>query len=331
MKKDFGLGEDLGLKMEGKRPIEREHPREGQSRWYYIDPRNREEDFTMLTEIKTVDVPTKHTPNPALQEEMFADAEKNPDNYYIWRTVGDDKVRETHAERDGCIFSWDDAPEGGHPGEDYNCRCTAEPFKPEMHRRETDAQWREKLLNAAMNRLRKEENIKKHIYLDTKGVKTVGIGTNIDRWEDFDKIHWQVDGKPATEKEKQKGFNKYETLKTTGFFGKNFGAELFKNKSNLRISQEETEHLMVQHLKKDLAMLEKYVPEFRNFPFELQEVLLDIRYNTGNAGRNKWPKLYKAIDQQNIQDMAQQVHRKDVGEERNQWAKEKILSIKNWN
>ena len=45
---------------------------------------------------------------------------------YIWRTQGDSKVRDAHAERDGKVFSWDDPPEGGHPGEDYNCRCTAE-------------------------------------------------------------------------------------------------------------------------------------------------------------------------------------------------------------
>lgn len=27
----------------------------------------------------------------------------------------------------GRFFSWDDPPEGGHPGEDHNCRCRAEP------------------------------------------------------------------------------------------------------------------------------------------------------------------------------------------------------------
>ncbi|MCW8915521.1 MAG: phage minor head protein [Magnetovibrio sp.] len=45
---------------------------------------------------------------------------------YIWHTQGDGKVRESHAERDGKKFSWDNPPEGGHPGEDYNCRCWAE-------------------------------------------------------------------------------------------------------------------------------------------------------------------------------------------------------------
>lgn len=49
-------------------------------------------------------------------------------NRYTWRTMEDDRVRETHEENDGEVFSWDDPPvETGHPGEDYYCRCWAEP------------------------------------------------------------------------------------------------------------------------------------------------------------------------------------------------------------
>lgn len=47
--------------------------------------------------------------------------------HYIWRTAQDERVRETHAEREGKTFAWDDPPEGGAPGEDYQCRCFAEP------------------------------------------------------------------------------------------------------------------------------------------------------------------------------------------------------------
>lgn len=40
---------------------------------------------------------------------------------YIWRTARDDRVRERHADREGETFSWDSPPDGGHPGEDYQC------------------------------------------------------------------------------------------------------------------------------------------------------------------------------------------------------------------
>lgn len=46
---------------------------------------------------------------------------------YIWITQGDDLVRAEHAERDGGIFDMDNPPDGGNPGEAYNCRCAAVP------------------------------------------------------------------------------------------------------------------------------------------------------------------------------------------------------------
>lgn len=46
---------------------------------------------------------------------------------YIWRTSLDERVRESHASLEGKEFRWDDPPAVGHPGQDYNCRCTAEP------------------------------------------------------------------------------------------------------------------------------------------------------------------------------------------------------------
>lgn len=54
----------------------------------------------------------------------------NDDVRYVWRTVGDGKVREGHASKEGHVFRWSDLEDGAHPGEDYNCRCWAEPVNP---------------------------------------------------------------------------------------------------------------------------------------------------------------------------------------------------------
>ncbi len=54
---------------------------------------------------------------------------------YIWRTVGDERVRDSHDEVDGQFFSWDSPPsetDGNHPGEDFQCRCWPEPVLPEF-------------------------------------------------------------------------------------------------------------------------------------------------------------------------------------------------------
>lgn len=54
---------------------------------------------------------------------------------YIWHTADDGDVRESHAEMEGTIQSWDDPPTlsddmTGNPGEFPNCRCWAEPILP---------------------------------------------------------------------------------------------------------------------------------------------------------------------------------------------------------
>ncbi len=48
-------------------------------------------------------------------------------NKYIWRTVNDNRVRETHKDREGNIYSFDKPPAGGlNPGQEVRCRCRAE-------------------------------------------------------------------------------------------------------------------------------------------------------------------------------------------------------------
>lgn len=52
---------------------------------------------------------------------------------YIWRTALDERVRPSHADLEGEPFGWDDPPvtnssgDRNHPGQDFNCRCVAEP------------------------------------------------------------------------------------------------------------------------------------------------------------------------------------------------------------
>lgn len=48
---------------------------------------------------------------------------------YRWITSRDDRVRETHRDNNGKIFKWSQRPrETGHPGEDIQCRCIAQPI-----------------------------------------------------------------------------------------------------------------------------------------------------------------------------------------------------------
>lgn len=49
---------------------------------------------------------------------------------YTWSTSKDERVRDEHADLEGSVQSWDAPPPPGHPGQDYQCRCTAIPIMP---------------------------------------------------------------------------------------------------------------------------------------------------------------------------------------------------------
>ena len=122
------LRDDLYQRMHGFKTIKRSYKKQGQSDWYYLDPRYDDDKRGQI------DVVNEKSPNPRLSGILADDMDKNPENYYIWRTKGDDKVRSAHAAREGFIFNKHIPPEGGNPGEDYNCRCWAEPYEPEKYK-----------------------------------------------------------------------------------------------------------------------------------------------------------------------------------------------------
>ena len=81
---------------------------------------------------------SRHPSDRQKERDSEAEVRKRLDRYlqqrrkgafYIWRTKEDDRVREDHGLRDGMVFAWDHPPKGGHPGDDYGCRCWAEPLE----------------------------------------------------------------------------------------------------------------------------------------------------------------------------------------------------------
>ena len=65
-------------------------------------------------------------PGDETEEKLSAAATAKKNGKYIWRTVGDDRVRPGHAALDGTVRDLSDSPD---PGEEINCRCWADAFK----------------------------------------------------------------------------------------------------------------------------------------------------------------------------------------------------------
>ncbi len=86
----------------------------------------------------------------AINIALKAAVSEHPTTHYVWRTSGDNKVRASHAANNGKIFAWDNPPETGHPGTHYNCRCTAEPYTPEVD--ELSSQWVTSVVDEGLRR-----------------------------------------------------------------------------------------------------------------------------------------------------------------------------------
>lgn len=51
---------------------------------------------------------------------------------YRWRGTLDKRERDSHLRREGKLFSWNDLPSDGHPGQPIRCRCWAQMVLPEL-------------------------------------------------------------------------------------------------------------------------------------------------------------------------------------------------------
>jgi SPP1 gp7 family putative phage head morphogenesis protein len=91
---------------------------------------------------------------------------------YIWRTSLDERVRASHMALEGSTQRWDDPPTVGkrqvHPGEDYSCRCGADPIIPGIPNEKTspaDVPRNPKLVKQAAERRKRarERNAKRRL------------------------------------------------------------------------------------------------------------------------------------------------------------------------
>ncbi len=188
----------------------------------------------------------------------------------------------------------------------------------------------ERLLRETAERLKDPnfEGFIPHIYLDTEGKITTGVGALIDDEDAFMAVDWLVDGKrPATDAEKKAAYARFQDLKRQKKFGQKYGAGYFKDKSRLQVSEEYALKRMNEHLQNDLKKLREGIDGFDNLPYPLKEVLLDIRYNTGAVSPEKWPRLRNGIREKNLTKIYHNVNRLKIQAERNQWAKERIKAI----
>lgn len=66
---------------------------------------------------------------------------------YMWSTSLDERVRDSHADKEGQIFEYANPPaDTGHPGHDFNCRCVQIPVLDDIVKPESSEDEKESLI-----------------------------------------------------------------------------------------------------------------------------------------------------------------------------------------
>ena len=138
---------------------------------------------------------------------------------------------------------------------------------------------------------------------------------------------------PATDSQKISEYSVLRDLSNQkdiygNYLNRNKAADSFLDKTNLQITEQDAYNMAQNHMKNDLAHVRAEFADFDYFPNPLKEILLDIQYNTGGLNKQNWPNLYNAINNHDVNGIVNNVHRKDVGWERNDWAERMARSIR---
>ncbi len=155
-----------------------------------------------------------------------------------------------------------------------------------------------------------------HMYKDTRGYVTTGIGNLVKTADDAARLPW-VDaktGQPASDAQIRTAFQAV----AGGPDGKKAGA--YEKLTTLRLPDEVVTELATQRLEREfLPGLRRQFPGFDQFPPAARAALVDMAYNLGLGGLAKFEKLNTACLQGDWEAAAQECHRKSSRPERNDW------------
>lgn len=241
--------------------------------------------------------------NQALQKAMGI-------RFYVWTTQQDARVRESHAEREGVIFQWDSPPEGGHPGEDFGCRCYAHPLGIEGYWEHVSEG-----IETFTADLEEWEGNVEHIYLDSEGNVTVGKGKrlrNPDSAAALPFLHAGTDS-PASDSEIRAEYDLIAGMQDE----KGQPASYFLQFTTLYLPQSDIDDLVTDHIRAEFEALLRQYPDFGNLPVSVQVALWDMQYNLGSSGLAGFQLLRQAIRDGDWEEAARQSHRLRIGDDRN--------------
>jgi len=178
-------------------------------------------------------------------------------------------------------------------------------------------------LGNARKATRKFEGTVTHMYLDTKGFVTVGVGHLLKAKGDAARLPFvkREGGKKATKKEIA---DEWTTVKK---LTKGRAARFYEKHTTLDISTTVATSLLDRKLKEFESGMKRIYPNFAKLPDGIKEGLMDIAYNTGIGGLRKFKKMKAAIDEGDYSKAAKESKRPGGRAERNNYVRNLFMKV----
>lgn len=157
-----------------------------------------------------------------------------------------------------------------------------------------------------------------HLYKDSKGNITVGIGRMLKNEEEaqnlpFVKYEKGKEPRPATPEEISQAFKKLKESKAGGYKAEYYKPSEKNGFDDIRISDEDMKALAISNLFEHVGILKNRFKDFDQFPLEAKKALLDLQFNTGLPPK-EWTEFYKAVNNKDWKKAAKESGRPEVGE-----------------
>jgi len=174
-------------------------------------------------------------------------------------------------------------------------------------------------LATLLSKMEQYEGKISHMYLDSNGWVTVGIGHLLKDLASAQELNFRTSNNVLASQEEIKA--DYEAVKKQP---KNRVASFYKKHVTLTLSDEDIDALTNQHIENFEKELKIIFSDFTTYPNDVKLALFDIIFNVGMTNLNKkWPNFKKAIKAKDWSSAAKASNRKSpISAERNAYVKE---------
>ena len=163
--------------------------------------------------------------------------------------------------------------------------------------------------------IKRGEGCISHMYLDTVGKVTVGVGNMLPTAESAIELPFicRDTGVAATNEETRAEFNSIASKDPAKL------ASSYKKFTKLDLADDSIDDLLDQRIAEFESGLRKNFPLYDTYPDAAKRGLMDMAFNLGNSGLvNKFPSFTKAAREEDWTVCAQECQRTGISDERNE-------------